>query len=678
METRVKIEPQASPENSDVIGANYEDQNGGNFFESEADSEFDGKGARNVFGIDETRALLQIWGEKDIQDVLRTTKHNRAIYERIQARMVALGYNRWTARQLHDKCKNLSMDYRRVKRQGITSGGNGSGRLVFKFYNELDRILGQQTETCSSSGEDYQGERTVDSATSVEDNQIEENSHGYTSPENGKLSYTEPEVPAARIDDSRYTDSPSYMYMQDDARKLQSRAKLQIRWSDAETMDLLNIWGRDHFQTLLKVTHHNKPIYQEIEVMMNALGHTRSAKQIHEKCKNLSVEYRRARRTGGDNTSRRFMFKFYDKLDKILGHEMESSPSGQESSQASVSGMEDLGDDSSGSPYPVSVTTVVRNTEEAEQPNPHESIEDCSPHAMPANISTSADGAPTSSPVPSHQAWLGSETMALLEVWGRKSIQDCIYNGKHNRRIFQNIQRIMQERGYCRTVEQLQDKCKSLAKEYRKVKQMSTDDSGRRAMCRFYDELDSILGRFAPSESGTKQTKRPHSDTICAEKGNSPFQPSLPNGNVTMMNGTGVKRRRMEDSESESDGGNCEMISPRPKTSSVRIVPGRRFFALKAAGCVFQSESWQPRGETLYQPLQFEVLVNATNIEQVSFSEGLAFVGNEAGAYVRTESGHMIHLWRHDNEQRKLYVSRSFLFTNYQMYSEVREVLEQL
>ncbi|XP_066298241.1 uncharacterized protein [Branchiostoma lanceolatum] len=647
METRVKTEPQTSQENTDVIGANYEDQNDANFMDG---SESEWKGPRNVWGVDETRKLLEIWGEKSIQDDLRTTKHNRGIYEGIRARMAAFGYNR-TAMQIHDKCKNLSTDYRRAKRQGVSC----TSRRLLKFYNELDRILGQRPETSTSPAE-RQGEKTVESATSAEEDQPEDYSHGSaTPPESEMLSCT-------RSEDGRFSDSPSYTY--------------SVRWTDAETFDLLNIWGRDHFQILLKSLHHNKPVYQEIEVMMRALGYNRSAKQIHEKCKNLSVDYRRARRTGGDNKRRRF--RFYDKLDSIIGHEMDSSPSGQESTQASVPEMEDLNDESPGSPYPVSVTTVVRNNEEAEQPSPHGSTDDCSPLTMPAYTGMSADEACPNNPGQCHRAWVGTETKALLAIWGQKNIQDNIHKTKHNREIFQNIQGMMQERGYSRTVKQIQDECKSLAKEYRKAKRTSTDDRRRRAMCRFYDELDSILSSYMPLESVTKQTKQLLRDTLCTEKGNSPFQPSLPNGNMAMMNGVGVKRPRMEDSESDSEGGNCEMISPRPKFSAAKIVPGRRFFSLKAAGCVFQSESWQPRGETLYQALQHEVLVNASNIEQISFSEGLAFVGNEAGAYVRTETGHMIHLWRHDNEQRKLYVSRTFLFTNYQMYSEVREVLEQL
>ncbi|XP_078658489.1 uncharacterized protein LOC144903888 isoform X1 [Branchiostoma floridae x Branchiostoma belcheri] len=660
MEIAVKTEPGTSQESCDANGANYEHQGDANFVDDFGDPEWSTPRS-TMFGIDETRHLLKIWGEKSIQDDLRTTKHNRAIYERVRKRMAALGYNR-TVKQLHDKCKNLSVDYRKAR--SLKNAGRdvpGTGRAILKFYNEMDRILGQR-DTASSG---------------AEENIAEDDSHSSSSlTENETLSYTLPGTHCARAADGRFTHVP---YMHDPTK---SPGAPRPIWSDTETLALINIWGTDKFQSLLKSVHHKKPIFKEIQGMMNAQGYMRTAKQLKDKCKNLLVEYRRAWRSGTDDASRRSMFKFYDKFHSIMGHETDSSASGLEESQTSAPEMEDLGDDSPGLPYPISVTTVVRNMEEAEQPSPQGSSEDYSPCPVSAHIGVSSDDASLSNPAQSHRApWLNSETKALLEIWGHKNIQEDIRRTRHNKVIFKKIQGKMQERGFSRTVSQLQAKCKSLAKEYRKAKRNSVDDEGRRLICRFYDELDSILSGYdnRSVESVTdSQTKRPLCDTLSTEEGNGPFQPSLPNGNLTAMNGTGVKRARMEDSESESDGGNCEMISPRPKTSTARIIPGRRFFSLKAAGCVFQSEHWQPRGETVYQPLQHEVLINATNIEQISFSEGLAFVGNQAGAYVSTESGHMIHLWRHDNQERKLYVSRTFLFTNYQMYSEVREVLEQL
>lgn len=62
---------------------------------------------------DETVALLSVWGEEKVQQMLAGVKRNRIVYEGIAARMGELGWER-TWEQCRTKMKNLVSRYRKV------------------------------------------------------------------------------------------------------------------------------------------------------------------------------------------------------------------------------------------------------------------------------------------------------------------------------------------------------------------------------------------------------------------------------------------------------------------------------------------------------------------------------------------------------------------------------------
>ena len=62
---------------------------------------------------EETRVLLKVWGDADIQSRFDGVVRNRHIYERIAENMKKLGYDRtWT--QCKNKIKNIVQRYRKV------------------------------------------------------------------------------------------------------------------------------------------------------------------------------------------------------------------------------------------------------------------------------------------------------------------------------------------------------------------------------------------------------------------------------------------------------------------------------------------------------------------------------------------------------------------------------------
>ena len=62
----------------------------------------------------ETKTLVSIWGEADVQSQLDGVIRNKVIYEKISRKMEAAGYPR-TWQQCRTKIKNLTHKYRKVR-----------------------------------------------------------------------------------------------------------------------------------------------------------------------------------------------------------------------------------------------------------------------------------------------------------------------------------------------------------------------------------------------------------------------------------------------------------------------------------------------------------------------------------------------------------------------------------
>lgn len=63
--------------------------------------------------------------------------------------------------------------------------------------------------------------------------------------------------------------------------------------------------------------------------------------------------------------------------------------------------------------------------------------------------------------------WSDEETLNLLDIWGKDSVQRALKGCLKNRHIFTQIAQKMVERGYMRTVEQCQTRIKRLKKCFR-------------------------------------------------------------------------------------------------------------------------------------------------------------------------------------------------------------------
>ena len=72
---------------------------------------------------------------------------NKVIYEEIAKKMREQGYNR-DSEQCRNKVKNLKKHYREVKDNNKETG---RGRKTFRYFEELDLILGHRPATVPTS-----------------------------------------------------------------------------------------------------------------------------------------------------------------------------------------------------------------------------------------------------------------------------------------------------------------------------------------------------------------------------------------------------------------------------------------------------------------------------------------------------------------------------------------------
>ncbi|XP_041128615.1 ATP-dependent (S)-NAD(P)H-hydrate dehydratase-like [Polyodon spathula] len=85
----------------------------------------------------ETRALLDIWGEQDVQTALDGNFRNSHVYRDVACRLGEMGFDR-TPEQCRIRVKGLKRQYYQAK-EGIQK--NGHYRKICKFYDEMEGIL---------------------------------------------------------------------------------------------------------------------------------------------------------------------------------------------------------------------------------------------------------------------------------------------------------------------------------------------------------------------------------------------------------------------------------------------------------------------------------------------------------------------------------------------------------
>ncbi|XP_017270412.1 uncharacterized protein zgc:113263 [Kryptolebias marmoratus] len=461
---------------------------------------------------EETLALIEIWGEEDVQKALRGYIHNGHIYAEISERLHDLGYSK-TPEQCRSKVKSLRINFRQCYDR------KKSGRKVdYKFYHQLEEILGQE----ATSMDEYD-ER---------DEQAD--------PDPGVLD------------------------------------GINAPWTEEETIALVEVWAADDVQHSLKTCVRNGHIFAEIAEKMATLGYLRTAEQCQTRIKRLKKTYRRYcnnRRNGGRPTVFRYFnllapvlgddLVFTDAdisaADATLEHMMDTDPVLYE--QPSTSHL--LTDMSRKMPWSDLETRTlleiwgeddvqltlrgclknrhvfdyisekmsdhgfIRTTEQCytrikrlKYGFVHEKAEFKFFHEMnkifrkelrvDESVAETSFGVEDDDSVSevsqakgstasgnqwaadgSKLAWGDGETETLLDIWGSEEIQENLKSSAKNKHIYKQISQVMASQGYLRTSEQCQSRIKRLRANF---KHFLEGRQGDKQECKFFDQMVQIFG----------------------------------------------------------------------------------------------------------------------------------------------------------------------------------------
>lgn len=98
-------------------------------------------------------------------------------------------------------------------------------------------------------------------------------------------------------------------------------------WSEEETITLIDLWGDEKIQEELQNCTRNRSVYERLSRQLEAVGYTRTMVQCREKMKKLRAEYKKVKDNNGLITGRGTRrWRYYDKLDAILGHRPATAP----------------------------------------------------------------------------------------------------------------------------------------------------------------------------------------------------------------------------------------------------------------------------------------------------------------------------------------------------------------
>jgi hypothetical protein len=92
-------------------------------------------------------------------------------------------------------------------------------------------------------------------------------------------------------------------------------------------------------------------------------------------------------------------------------------------------------------------------------------------------------------------AWSDDETRLLLSIWEEKSVEEQLDDPRvNNVGIYKTISDEMAEKGYVKSSDQCKVRMHTLKRAYRSCKGNMKKSGKGRGTCKFYEELDAILG----------------------------------------------------------------------------------------------------------------------------------------------------------------------------------------
>ncbi|XP_068163009.1 uncharacterized protein zgc:113263 isoform X2 [Antennarius striatus] len=488
--------------------------------------------AKVPWSDEETLTLLDIWGKDSVQRALKGCVKNRHIFTQIAQKMAERGYMR-TVEQCQTRIKRLKKCFRRNMR--------GSSRLEYKFYEQLDRILG-------SSSSSPMPELTYD---------VEE---------------------IVNEDESRDDDDDLQFLGQTSRVEIGTRS---VPWSDLETLTLIKTWGDDTIQQELRGMHKTGHVFSVISNKMSSHGFSRTPEQCQTRLKRVKSHFRQCYQHN-ISEQEQVKCKFYNELGQILVKDFTPMPhldelAGEQeysdfsSSHLDIESAVGVQEDRKKVPWSDKETIILLEiwgdpqVQQSIRRYPHnghifndiseklaangysrspeqchtrikrlksnyrqcqenmsssgthrvdfkfyellEQILDKQPSTSSAVITDSIEISEDSNGEWANEldgevgtatgkqpasSWSDGETLALMEIWGDADVQRALRGFVHNGYVYGEISERLQELGYLKTSEQCRWKVKSLRNNFRQC--YDKKKCGIRVDYRFYKQLEQILG----------------------------------------------------------------------------------------------------------------------------------------------------------------------------------------
>ncbi|KAG5267947.1 hypothetical protein AALO_G00227730 [Alosa alosa] len=486
------------------------------------------EGTKNIPWTDhETQTLITIWGEDRTQRDLRGIHRNGHIFSMISKKMSPFGYIR-TAEQCQSRVKRLKLSFRQCYENNHTAGKE---RVECKFYDQLERLLvnelpsyvealgdDQDTDVEAKGSGDTDNDFPVYSYQEIEvavnttderkkvpwsdsetlillelwgDEKVQRNlqrcphnghiysdiserlnAHGYsrtseqchTRIKRLKLSYRQCRE-SMSSSEAEHVEFKFYDLMEEILNKYPSSKKATVQdfvsdthsekgdshtpgshmppdrsasgsWSDQETLALIDIWAQDEVQRGLKGVVHNGHVFSDISQKMHDLGYSKTPEQCRWKVKTLRQNFRQCyerKKCGRDKVG----YKFYDQLEQVLGYE-----------------------------------------------------------ALSIDVFDEKDDQETGSDSIRFTPWSEPETLALIEIWGNKDVQQSLRGCIRNGHIFAEISEKMAAMGFPKSAEQCHKRVTKLRKTYRRCRN-SMIHGGKPVLFRYYRFLEPILSHLS-------------------------------------------------------------------------------------------------------------------------------------------------------------------------------------
>ncbi|XP_075967913.1 uncharacterized protein LOC142971160 isoform X3 [Anarhichas minor] len=229
----------------------------------------------------------------------------------------------------------------------------------------------------------------------------------------------------------------------------------KVPWSDEETLNLLDIWGKDSVQRALKGCLKNRHIFTQIAQKMAERGYVRTVEQCQTRIKRLKKCFRK-----NNKRNSKLEYKFYEQLKRVLGS---SAPSA----------------------VPEVTYDVEEVIDEDESQDGDEELQFLG-HTSRLEIGTRS--------VP----WTDFESLALINMWGEEKMQQERRGMHRTLHIFSILSNKMAAQGFSRTPEQCQTRLKRLKSNFRQCYQNNMKGQ-EQVECKFYNELGSFLVKDFPS-----------------------------------------------------------------------------------------------------------------------------------------------------------------------------------